>query len=309
MTEQGVGVIFGLLSRLTFHDKMCIFRIYQRVLASAKGRGSPMTSIQRVCIFSNQLRRSLETAETLTCRLEQKGFQVSENVTADTDLIVSIGGDGSFLKTMNDLNYPSIPVVSINTGHLGFFSEVNPDQINTLLERLEHNHFFIESMAPLKAVVTTGDQITEVKAINELVIKSNQVKAIHLRVKVNGQLIERFSGDGIIISTSAGSTAYSYSTGGSIVDPRIDVLQLTPLAPINTNSYRCFTSSVIFPPDGCINISPQREPEGYVLVSTDGIPVAVDYFDQISVTLDQNKIQMLRLKQHDFWNKVVKKFV
>lgn len=268
-----------------------------------------MPSVKQVCVISNQLPRSLETAAILLDKLQRADFEPIDHMTPETDLIITIGGDGSFLKVMHDLGYPETPVLAINTGHLGFFSEITPDQIDLLLERVSRNQFFIEEMAPLKVVITTNEETSTLRGINEVVIKSSLVKAIHLKIQINGQLIQRFSGDGIIISTSAGSTAYSYSTGGSIVDPRIDVLQLTPLAPINTNSYRCFTSSVIFPPDACIQITPERDPEGYVLVSADGIDFPQEYFNTIDVSLDHKRIKMLRLKRHDFWNKVVKKFL
>ena len=268
-----------------------------------------MPSMNEICVISNQLRRSLETAESLLVNISNRGLTASDHVTESTDLIITIGGDGSFLKTMYELGYPDIPVISINTGHLGFFSEINPDQVDTLLDCVASHQFFLEEMAPLKADITTEEGILSVWAINEVVIKSSQVKAVHLKIQVNDQLIQRFSGDGVIVSTSAGSTAYSYSAGGSIVDPRMNVLQLTPLAPINTNSYRCFTSSVIFPPDACIQITPEREPEGFVLVSADGIDTLQGSFSHIDVCLAERRIKMLRLKRHDFWNKVVKKFL
>ena len=268
-----------------------------------------MASINEICVISNQLRRSIEASKYLLQQLEKAKITATNYLTDRTNLIISIGGDGSFLRVMHELDYPEIPILSINTGHLGFFSEINPDGIDALIQRISIDQYFIEEMAPLKIEITTDDNHTVLRAINEVVIKSNQVKAIHLNIKVNGQLIQRFSGDGIMVSTSAGSTAYNYSSGGSIVDPRIDVLQLTPMAPINTNSYRCFTSSVIFPPDACIQITPEQDPEGYVLISGDGIDFPQQYFNCIRISLDNQKIKMLRLKQHDFWNKVVKKFL
>ncbi len=268
-----------------------------------------MPSINEICVISNQVQRSQRTANKLLNKLQSQGFTSTDSITSRTDLIISIGGDGSFLGVMHKLNYPEIPVLSINTGHLGFFSEINPDEIDLLLDSLSSKSYFLEEMTPLKAKITTEKGVSSVWAINEVVIRSSMVKAIHLKIQVNDQLIQRFSGDGVIVSTSAGSTAYSYSAGGSIVDPLINVLQLTPMAPINTNSYRCFTSSVIFPPDACIQITPEREPEGYVVVSADGIDFQQEYFKLIEVSLAERHIKMLRLKQHDFWNKVVKKFL
>ena len=268
-----------------------------------------MPSIKEICVISNQVVRSLETTDKLLNKLQRRGFVATDDLTPHTDLIISVGGDGSFLGVMHKFNYPEVPVLSINTGHLGFFSEINPDEMDLLLESLSNESFYLEEMAPLKANISTEEGTFSVWAINEVVIRSSMVKAIHLKIQVNDQLIQRFSGDGVIVSTSAGSTAYSYSAGGSIVDPRLSVLQLTPMAPINTNSYRCFTSSVIFPPDACIQITPEREPEGYVVVSADGIDFPQEYFNLIEVSMAERRIKMLRLKQHDFWNKVVKKFL
>ncbi len=268
-----------------------------------------MPAIQEICVLSNQVYRSLETVTLLLEKCESRGFTVTDSLTDTTDLMISIGGDGSFLGVMNRFNYPSVPVLAINTGHLGFFSEINPDEIDLLLDSLESDNYYIEEMTPLKADISTDKGVFSVWAINEIVIRSSMVKAIHLKIQVNEQLIQSFSGDGIIVSTSAGSTAYCYSAGGSIVDPRINVLQLTPLAPINTNSYRCFTSSVIFPPDACIQITPQQETEGLVVASADGINVPHTYFYGIEICLAERRIKMLRLKHHDFWSKVVKKFL
>ncbi|RQD67910.1 MAG: NAD(+)/NADH kinase [Tindallia sp. MSAO_Bac2] len=268
-----------------------------------------MSSIKRISVISNSMPLSRETETMLKDRLEYYGFKWNNQLDLNTDLIICIGGDGSFLKTMHDLSFPTVPVVSINTGHLGFFSEINPDQIDLLLERLEKEDFSTETISPLQADIFSEKGSYTLHAINEVVVKSSRCKPIHLKITVNDQLIQTFSGDGILVSTSTGSTAYSYSAGGSIVDPSLEVIQITPLAPINTNAYRCFTSSVIFPPSASIRITPEREPESYVLISADGIEQPQTWFKQINISLGHKTIRMLRLNQHDFWNKVITKFL
>jgi len=268
-----------------------------------------MSSINSICVLSNPMPLSQETETMLKDKLEAYGFIWTSQLDSTTDLIICIGGDGSFLKTMHDLSFPTIPVVSINTGHLGFFSEITPDQIDFLLRRLQSEDYIIEDINPLKAEIHSEKGSYTLHGINEVVVKSSRCKPIHLKITVNEQLIQTFSGDGILVSTSTGSTAYSYSAGGSIVDPSLEVLQITPLAPINTNAYRCFTSSVIFPPSAHIHITPEREPESYVLISADGIEQPLTWFKQISISLGFRSIRMLRLNQHDFWNKVINKFL
>ncbi|SDY26186.1 NAD(+)/NADH kinase [Tindallia californiensis] len=268
-----------------------------------------MSTIKHICVLSNSLPLSRKTELLLQEKLDEYRFSWSKQLEVDTDLIICIGGDGSFLKTMHDLSFPTTPVVSVNTGHLGFFSEVTPDQIDLLLQKIHDNRYIIETINPLSAKVDLEKNIQALLAINEVVVKSSRCKPIHLKITVNNQLIQTFSGDGILVSTSTGSTAYSYSAGGSIVDPSLEVLQITPLAPINTNAYRCFTSSVIFPPNATIRIMPEREPESYVMISADGIEQPQTSFKEINISLSNQAIYMLRLNQHDFWNKVITKFL
>ncbi len=268
-----------------------------------------MSQIRRICVLSNELPHSRKTALLLTEQLEQSGFSWSSTLEPDTDLIVCIGGDGSFLRNMHDLAFPKVPVLSVNTGHLGFFSEITPKQIGLFLEHLVTGEYFFEHIHPVLAHVFLHSEDYCLMGINEILLKSGRCKPLHLKITVNNQLIQRFSGDGIIVSTSTGSTAYSYSAGGSIVDPSLEVLQITPLAPINNNAYRCFTSSVIFPPSAYICITPEREPEENVLISADGIEQPQISLNRIEISSSRRSIRMLRLKEHDFWNKVISKFL
>ena len=87
-------------------------------------------------------------------------------------------------------------------------------------------------------------------------IKGSDSYSIHLNISIGGSFIERFSGDGLLIATPAGSTAYNYSLGGSIVDPRLKILQVTPIAPMNTTAYRSFTSSILLPSDLSLGVVP-----------------------------------------------------
>ena len=94
-----------------------------------------------ITINSNDLEKSLYTKELLTKKLEENNFLVSSKLEENTELIISIGGDGSFLKTIQDFKFPSVPMVVINTGHLGFFAEFDPDEIDEFIELYKNNNF------------------------------------------------------------------------------------------------------------------------------------------------------------------------
>ncbi|MPN44995.1 NAD kinase [bioreactor metagenome] len=134
-------------------------------------------------------------------------------------------------------------------------------------------------------------------------------RAIHLNISIGNSFIERFSGDGILVSTPAGSTAYNYSLGGSIVDPRLNLLQVTPIAPMNTTAYRSLTSSIILPPDLSIRIYPENNDNQGLLIVPDGKEFLHEGVEEIHMKFSESIVKLLRLESYDFWNKVKSKFL
>lgn len=145
-------------------------------------------------------------------------------------------------------------------------------------------------------------------AINEVVVKGDKSRTIHLSLDVNGKHIQNFSGDGMIISTPTGSTAYNYAAGGSIVDPGLNLMQLTPLYPINTNAYRCFTSSIIFSSESIIKIIPEYRFEDSILIVIDGVEYRFNHMSNIEVSISDLKIKLLRMLDYDFGVEFQKNF-
>lgn len=262
-----------------------------------------------ITINSNQVSKSLETKDLLTKKLISAGFDVSYDFHPDTELVISIGGDGSFLKTVHDFDFPKVPVVGINTGHLGFFADISPDNIDTFIEAYIKKDFLVQSIPLISAQIISKSNCESVFAINEVVVKGDKSRVIHLNLKVNNNKIQDFGGDGMIISTPTGSTAYNYSARGSIVDPSINLMQLTPLHPINTNAYRCFTSSIIFSSDSTIDISPEYRFEDSILVVVDGIEYKYNAVSDIKIFLSDININLLRMSDYEFWSRVTEKFL
>jgi NAD+ kinase len=126
---------------------------------------------------------------------------------------------------------------------------------------------------------------------------------------VNEKHIQKFSGDGMIVSTPTGSTAYNYAAGGSIVDTSLELMQLTPLYPINTNAYRCFTSSIIFSHDAIVSILPEYRFENSLLVVVDGVEYRLEEIEDINITTSDVDIKLLRLTNYEFWSRVSEKFL
>ena len=120
--------------------------------------------------------------------------------------------------------------------------------------------------------------------------------------------IERFSGDGLLVATPAGSTAYNYSLGGSIVDPRLKLLQVTPIAPMNTTAYRSFTSSILLPAELSVGVLPEQN-DNRIFIVNDGIETGYSNVGSISLMISDTTVHLMRFKDYDFWSKVKTKFL
>ncbi|MEI3045582.1 MAG: NAD(+)/NADH kinase [Romboutsia timonensis] len=200
-------------------------------------------------------------------------------------------------------------MVVINTGHLGFFAEFDPDEIDEFIELYKNNDFTIQEVHPLKGSICTKESSKDIYAVNEIVIKSVCSRTLHLDLRVNENKIQNFSGDGMLISTPIGSTAYNYSAGGSIIDPSLDTLQLTPLAPMNTIVYRSFTSSIVLSAKSTISIVPEYRFENSILVVVDGNEYRFNDITDIHIVRSDLKLKLLRRSDFEFWKRASEKFL
>ncbi|MDO4870228.1 MAG: NAD(+)/NADH kinase [Bacillota bacterium] len=262
-----------------------------------------------ISIFTNGTEVSLDVKADLTKELINRGYTVMSEYSDNTDLIVCIGGDGAFLETIHKCNFPDCPTVGINTGHLGFFQEVLPENIDRFIEDYEQENYTLQQLGTVRCIVTEADgNMNEHIGLNEITITGRKSYSIHFDITIGGKPIEKFSGDGILVATSAGSTAYNYSLGGSIVDPRLKLLQVTPLAPMNTTAYRSFTSSILLPDDMNLGIIPES-PENRIYVANDGEVTGYSNVKEIEVRTSSKVVNLIRFKDYDFWNKVKDKFL
>ncbi|MFW5647967.1 MAG: NAD(+)/NADH kinase [Candidatus Alkaliphilus sp. MAG34] len=268
-----------------------------------------MKSSRIISIVHNNRELSVDTAKDLKEKLSSLGYLVSYTLEKKAELIVSIGGDGTFLKALREHNFPDIPIVGINTGHLGFFTEITPEELDYLISKYIAKDYSIQEITPIKSIICAKSSCIKIMGINEIVIKGNKSHVIHLDIYVDNNLVQHFSGDGILISTSTGSTAYNYSAGGSIIDPSLDVLQITPLAPINTNVYRSFTSSIILPSNAVIKVIPEYYFESSLVIVIDGVEHRYNNITEVGTRLANRKIKMLRLEDFEFWSRVTSKFL
>lgn len=260
-------------------------------------------------IINNNDIRSKETSMLLEEQLKLYGYIISDEFDYNAELNICIGGDGAFLRAVHKYGFPYIPFVGVNTGHLGFFHEISPEKINIFVENYSKGNYKLEDIYLVEAVVCTRTSCIELIGVNEIVIKGIQSKVIHLNVSIADNHLECFSGDGLIISTPSGSTAYNLSAGGSIVYPALKTLQLTPLCPINSKAYRSLQNSAIIPDGMTIKVNPEYRDENTILIVVDGKQLKYDNVIEVTFKLSSMTLQRLTFESQDFWSKVRDRFI
>ena len=266
---------------------------------------------KKVFIYSNITEKSRLIEQDLRNKLVKSGLRVYEEYDPqETELILCVGGDGTLLRLMQELDFPETPVIGINTGHLGFFQEVLPDNIDEMIYQYNQGNYTLQPFSTVTGIVKTDSGEFTHTGLNEIAIKGAPTYPVHLNISINDSFIERFSGDGICVSTPAGSTAYNYSLDGAIVDPRLNVLQMAPIAPINSIAYRSFTSSILLPESDTLNIQPSLEyDDDSLLVIFDGNLTEYLNVREIKISLSEKKVNMVRFKGQHFWDKCKSKFL
>ena len=154
----------------------------------------------------------------------------------DADFVISMGGDGTFLKAASRVREKQIPILGVNMGRLGFLADVCPEDIERCVDALHKDDFSIESRALIE-VSTDGEPLEGFNcALNDVaILKRDTASMISIRASINGQYLNTYQADGLVISTPTGSTAYSLSNGGPIIVPGTKVFSMTAVAPHSLN--------------------------------------------------------------------------
>lgn len=160
------------------------------------------------------------------------------DVPEGTDCIIAMGGDGTILQASRDLHALQIPILGVNIGTLGFLTDATIDSVFESIDKFIANEYELDTRMMIYGQVYQGDEmIYENFALNDIVItRSGGLKVIDFDISVNGEFLNSYVADGVIISTATGSTAYSMSAGGPLIQPKAKMLMITPICPHTVNS-------------------------------------------------------------------------
>lgn len=261
--------------------------------------------IKRVKLFVNDNAKSNDVSLDVKEKLLKNGFEL---VDTDYDLAIAVGGDGSFLRMVKATNFNSdCYYIGINAGTLGFAQEVAIDEIEKFIELLQDDKFKVENIGVASIRIKSEDIDEKLYALNEVVVRDNLLNTTKLDVYVDDSLLENFVGDGLLVSTSFGSTAYNLSFGGSIVFNTFHSLQITPIAPLHSKVYKSLVNSIIVPDNMVVKMVPKKN-NGNLIISTDGDNRIYEGVNSVEVVIKKT-IKIIRMENYNFVQKINDKFL
>ena len=169
-------------------------------------------------------------------QLPVDGVEVIDGAAFDADFVISMGGDGTFLRAASMVREKQIPILGINTGRLGFLADVNAQEIERTIRALYEGDYAVDTRAVIQ-LKTEGETLQGYPcALNDIaILKRDNASMITIHTTINGDYLTTYQADGLIVSTPTGSTAYSLSNGGPIIVPGTSVFSLTAVAPHSLN--------------------------------------------------------------------------
>lgn len=219
----------------------------------------------------------------------------------ETQCVLVIGGDGTLIHTAKKMSNKGIPVLGINFGHLGYLAEVEQNNIGESLDRLLNDDYHVEQRMMIEgSIYRRGELIANNIALNDIVInRCGSLRIIGYRIYVNGQLLNQYNADGIIVSTPTGTTGYNLSAGGPIAQPTSNIIVVTPICAHTLNS-----RSIVFSEDVTIEIEIMPESnlkQSHRILVFDGEnEMVLEENDRITIKKAAISTKIIKLKKMSF---------
>lgn len=246
--------------------------------------------------------------ENLHLNVKANGIITDNSFSAD--IAISMGGDGTFLKAASRIGERRIPIVGINLGRLGFLADISPEEIDTLDNILFESNYDIEHRTVLSVKLsdsTTGEEVIckgYPFALNDVaILKHDSSSMIGINTEINRSYLTTYQADGIVIATPTGSTAYSLSVGGPILEPTSQTIEITPVAPHSLN-----VRPVVLRDDCTINLQINSRSH-YYLISIDGRSYSLSEKVEVQIQKAPYEVLVIKRKNQTFFQTLRQKMM
>ncbi len=240
-----------------------------------------------------------------TC-VHTRGYTRPEQIPADTECVITLGGDGTLIQAARDLISLDLPMMGINMGNLGYLTQVSREEsLDPVLDALLKDSFTLEKRMMLEGSVTGGKKTVTGIALNEIVVTRQDVlQMLHFQVYLNGTFFHEYMADGIIAATPTGSTAYNLSAGGPIVTPGAQLMLLTPIC-----AHSLGARSIVLSPEDHISIRLLKQADGRSHSAVfDGDQVfSLQYGEQLEICRAPKYTTLIQLKNVSFLENIRQK--
>lgn len=258
----------------------------------------------KILVVNNRYKEATEyMAVQLADQLKALHFEVlidngkMEPVQSNPELIIVLGGDGTILRAARQYGQTGIPILGVNMGTVGFLSNIEINELEFYLDRLLGLDYSIDERMMLEISVYNDQALaSQVFCLNEVVFKSPTPRMLSFVLDISGQVMSTYRGDGLIVASSTGSTAYSLSAGGPVVDPSLEAFVVTPIA-----SHITSKRPLVVAPERVLSLTPLECREAVICI--DG-QVKIDFEPEyrIIVKRAQHKLKLINLKRKPFYN-------
>jgi len=231
-------------------------------------------------------------------------FSTRAEFKSGIDLAFSIGGDGTFIKTVSYIRDSQVPILGINTGRLGFLANISTDNLEETMELVKNKNYVFQKRSLLK-IETESDIFGEENiALNEVTLhKKDTASMITVHASLDGNYLNSYWADGLIVATPTGSTAYNLSCGGPIVTPGCQIHLLTPIAPHNLN-----VRPMVVPDHMPITLSVEGRERTY-LISLDGNSKSIPQGEEVTVKKADFMINVIKFQDNNFLDTIRNKML
>lgn len=246
-------------------------------------------------------------AEICVCR-EFYQFLISEQMKIEADqlldgddftadMVISIGGDGTFLKAARRVGKKGIPILGINTGRLGFLADISPEEMEETFNEIHAGRYSVEERSVLQLICNDTHLQEYPYALNEIaVLKRDSSSMISIRTAINGAFLNTYQADGLVIATPTGSTAYSLSVGGPIIVPHSNTIAITPVAPHSLN-----VRPIVIRDDWEITLDVESRSHNF-LVAIDGRSETCKETTQLTIRRADYSVKVVKRFNHVFFD-------
>ncbi len=230
-------------------------------------------------------------------RVEMVAARTFDGDDFEADIAISMGGDGTFLKTASRVGRKEIPILGINMGRMGFLADIAPDDVSRWLEALYGGNYTVDCRALIQ-VEADGKPLGDYScALNDVaILKRDLASMISIRACINGQYLNTYQADGLVVSTPTGSTAYSLSNGGPIIVPGTKVFSMTAVAPHSLN-----VRPIVLPDSSLIELEVESRSHNF-LVAIDGRSEKCKEGTKISLRRATYDVKVVKRAEHRYFD-------